>query len=273
MMWPRLTRDVRKEIVLIILAGGRGKRLRPYLRLFAHAPPKPMLEIYDRPLLAHIATLFVRQQIRVVICANYKARIIQTYFKREFHSGRRELRPTVLRDIGEKGTIGALANALDFARTFRNAQTAVVVNGDTVADFRNLDKAICSHLAAATPITVVLTRRVDAANRNKISVGSTGTVLQNHEGAHPDAKQLLVRADWAGSSTGITILNVKCMYPQLRARNSGSLYSDFLPANTSTTSAFDYGNAFVLDIGTPQRLRRLQCVSRRQFMQFFGTGY
>lgn len=63
---------------LVILAGGLGKRLRPYT-LFV---PKPMLPLGDKPILSHIIEWANREGIRdIIIATAYLGKIIEDYFE------------------------------------------------------------------------------------------------------------------------------------------------------------------------------------------------
>lgn len=61
----------------VILAGGKGTRLRPY----TIAMPKPLVPIVDKPILEIIITQLVKQGFeRVIITVNHQADIIMAYF-------------------------------------------------------------------------------------------------------------------------------------------------------------------------------------------------
>jgi NDP-sugar pyrophosphorylase family protein len=61
----------------IILAGGKGERLRPY----TEDRPKPMVSIMGNPLLAyHLRWLAASGFQRVVMCCGYKSEVIQEFF-------------------------------------------------------------------------------------------------------------------------------------------------------------------------------------------------
>ena len=61
----------------VILAGGLGKRVRPYT-LFL---PKPMLPLGDKPILGHIIDWIKKQRIKeIIICVSYMSEIIEEHF-------------------------------------------------------------------------------------------------------------------------------------------------------------------------------------------------
>ena len=61
----------------VILAGGLGKRVRPYT-LFL---PKPMLPLGDKPILGHLIDWIKKQKIKeIIICTSYMSDIIEEHF-------------------------------------------------------------------------------------------------------------------------------------------------------------------------------------------------
>lgn len=61
----------------LILAGGRGTRLRP----ITHEIPKPLVPLHDKPILQHTIDLFKKYGItEILISVGYKAEKIKEYF-------------------------------------------------------------------------------------------------------------------------------------------------------------------------------------------------
>ena len=61
----------------VILAGGKGTRLRPY----TVALPKPLVPVGDRPILEIVIIQLVKQGFeRIIITVNHQADIIMAYF-------------------------------------------------------------------------------------------------------------------------------------------------------------------------------------------------
>ena len=68
-------------MIVIILCGGKGERLRP-LTLDI---PKPMVKIKDKPIISYILNQIKHQNInKIFISVGYKAKIIEDYFKENF---------------------------------------------------------------------------------------------------------------------------------------------------------------------------------------------
>ena len=62
---------------VVILAGGLGTRISEE----SHLKPKPMIEIGELPILAHIMKIYAAQGFNeFIVCAGYKQRAIKEYF-------------------------------------------------------------------------------------------------------------------------------------------------------------------------------------------------
>lgn len=114
---------------VVILAGGRGVRLKP----LTHAVPKPMLEIGSKPILEIMLDNLVEQGFRRFFFAvNYMAESIRAHFG---DGSRFHVRIDYLAEDEPLGTAGALTLLPD-----RPTRPVVVMNGDilTKTDFRAL---------------------------------------------------------------------------------------------------------------------------------------
>ncbi len=109
---------------LVIMAGGRGKRLMP---LTANIP-KPMLPLHGKPILEHIiekAKLDGFQKI--VISVNYLSEVITNHF------GNGESHGVAIEYLHEKQPLGT-AGALGSLKNETRQQPVVVTNGDVITD-------------------------------------------------------------------------------------------------------------------------------------------
>jgi NDP-sugar pyrophosphorylase family protein len=108
----------------VILAGGKGRRLRPFSVVF----PKPLAPIGDSPVLEHLIRFLVRHGItELILCVDHLAELI-----RAFLDSRTDLLRAVtiryVRDDRPGGTAGPLAAVDGLDSTFLTA------NGDLVTD-------------------------------------------------------------------------------------------------------------------------------------------
>ena len=120
----------------IVLAGGKGERLRP----FTEDRPKPMVEIMGVPMLGYQLQWLQGQGVTdVVIACGYRSEVIEKYFGSGERLGLR------IRYAVEQEPLG------------RGAEEAVIAtNGDVITNLR-LAPLIEAHLARKMLATVFLT--------------------------------------------------------------------------------------------------------------------
>jgi len=121
--------STRMENVVVIMAGGEGKRLRP----LTENCPKPMVEVGGKPILETIVERFVRQGFtRLYIAVNYRREMIEDYFGDGSKWG---AKITYIREDSARGTAGALTLLPQ-----RPTRAFIVMNGDLVTrvNFRHL---------------------------------------------------------------------------------------------------------------------------------------
>jgi dTDP-glucose pyrophosphorylase len=114
--------------LMVIMAGGKGTRLRPY----TEDCPKPMLPIRGKPMLLHIIERAKSEGFRQFILAiNYLGHIIEDYFG----DGKRfDVKIDYIREDFPLGTAGALS-------LFQSLpdKPFIVTNGDVITDIRYMD--------------------------------------------------------------------------------------------------------------------------------------
>jgi NDP-sugar pyrophosphorylase family protein len=127
----------------VILAGGRGKRLRPLTDVL----PKPLLPIAGKPVLERILSKFKEQGIEeVFLTVNY----MKDYFKMLFGDGNKlGLKINYLEEskpLGTAGPIRVLNTSLD--------DDFFVMNGDLVTDF-DITKGMKFHKENNADLTII----------------------------------------------------------------------------------------------------------------------
>jgi len=113
----------------LILAGGLGKRLRPY----TDETPKPLIKVAGKPILEHQIIWLKKQGVEeFIILVGYKREKILEYFG----DGNR-LGVKIEYSIEEEplGTGGAIKNAKEY---LENISSFLVLNGDILTDLRIL---------------------------------------------------------------------------------------------------------------------------------------
>jgi NDP-sugar pyrophosphorylase family protein len=148
----------------IILAGGKGTRLRPYTVTF----PKPLVPLGgEMPVLEIIIRQLSRQGVRhVTLAVNHLANLIQAFFGDGSKWGLRidySLEETPL------STIGPLTLLSDLPENF------LVMNGDVLCD---LDMAAFyrAHCEAGNDITVSVCRREQFINYGVLDYDAAGRI-------------------------------------------------------------------------------------------------
>jgi len=135
----------------IILAGGRGTRLKPYTMNF----PKPLVPVGDYPILEIIIRQLRAQGFRkVTISTGHLAELIQAYFS---NGDRWDIEIEYVREEKPLNTAGAL-------KLVRGCdQHVLVMNGDvlTTLDYQHLVDTHIQHKAQATVATTKRESRID----------------------------------------------------------------------------------------------------------------
>lgn len=109
----------------LVLAGGRGERLRP----LTDDRPKPMVELNGRPILEHhLAWLRANGVERAVLLTGYLGEVVRDYFAAERVEG---LRVECLQEERPLGRGGALRRGFEYAQADGDV---VATNGDVVTD-------------------------------------------------------------------------------------------------------------------------------------------
>jgi len=148
----------------IILAGGKGTRLRPYTVTF----PKPLVPLGgEMPVLELIIRQLSRQGVHhVTIAVNHLANLIQAFFQ---DGSKWDMRIDYSLEEKPLGTIGPLTLLADLPEDF------LVMNGDVLCDldFRAFYQA---HCAAGNDVTVSVCRREQFVNYGVLQYGDTGRI-------------------------------------------------------------------------------------------------
>jgi mannose-1-phosphate guanylyltransferase len=158
----------------LILAGGKGLRLRP-LTIYT---PKPIIPVANRPLLLYQIDLLKRAGIRdVTLSLSYQPRKIEDVLADGQDFGVR-IRYAV--EAQPLGTAGAYKNAQSHLK-----ETTVVFNGDILTDL-DLAHAIASHRERGALATIVTATVDDPANWGLVEADAEGRVCRFVEKPRPE---------------------------------------------------------------------------------------
>jgi NDP-sugar pyrophosphorylase family protein len=132
----------------VILAGGRGVRLRPFTVNF----PKPLMPLGDSPILEVLIKRLVAYGITdITLTVGHLAELIKAYF----HTHNRLTTQVRLRYVEEDeptGTAGSLASVPGLDDTF------LVMNGDLLTDL-DFDVLVAFHRREGAALTIAAHRR------------------------------------------------------------------------------------------------------------------
>jgi dTDP-glucose pyrophosphorylase len=122
-LWDQLERPSLRDNLVVIMAGGRGERLRPY----TEDCPKPMLPVAGKPILEHIIERACTQGfVNFVLAVHYLGQQIEDYFG---DGSKWNIHIDYLRENSPLGTAGALS-----LLTSQPTLPMVVTNGDVLTD-------------------------------------------------------------------------------------------------------------------------------------------
>ena len=107
----------------VVMAGGKGRRLRPY----TENVPKPMIKIAGRPILERIVLHLVSSGIcRIFISVNHLSEIIESHFKDGFDYGAEIMYLRENEPLGSGGAISLLPEIPE--------HPVLVMNGDVISE-------------------------------------------------------------------------------------------------------------------------------------------
>jgi NDP-sugar pyrophosphorylase family protein len=153
----------------VILAGGKGSRLKPYTTSF----PKPLMPIGDKPILE----ILVRQlsasgQKDIILAVGHLAELIISFLGDGRQYG---VTITYSREDTPLGTIGPLSPIKDKLK-----ETFLVINGDTLTDL-NYSKLLLNHKNSNCLATIALTKREMEIDFGVPTLSETSTIEKYEE--------------------------------------------------------------------------------------------
>lgn len=212
-IWDDLVAPSRRPNVLVLMAGGQGRRLRPH----TENCPKPMLPVAGKPMLEHVIDRAKSQGFeRFVVAIHFLGHMIEDYFGDGSRFG---VQVAYLREEEPLGTAGAISLIQP-----RPESPFLVSNGDVLTDinYGELLDFHVRHAAVATmavrqhewqhPFGVVHTNGVEIVGFEEKPVARTHInagiyVLDPHvlgllnANEHCDMPTLFARAQESGART------------------------------------------------------------------------
>src|SRR5882762_7827241 len=221
----------------ILLAGGKGTRLRP---LTIHTP-KPIVPIFDRPFLQFQLDLIkkVSEIDEVILSLNYQPRRIEEIFGDGGDSGigiKYVVEPAPL------GTAGAVRYAGESLR-----ESVVVFNGDVLTEI-DLAAVIAQHRERKAKATIVLTPVENPAAYGLVETDTDANIRRFIE--KPNADEITCDT----INAGIYVLEPET-FDRIPKDTPWSIERSFFPSlieRGETFVAYVY-RGYWIDIGTPEK--------------------
>src|SRR4051794_20928209 len=242
----------------ILLAGGKGTRLRP---LTIHTP-KPIVPIFDRPFLHYQLDLLkqVPEIDEVILSLNYQPRRIEELFGDGSTSG------IAIRYVVEPAPLGT-AGAVRYAGESLH-ESVVVFNGDVLTEV-DLTAVIALHRARQARATIVLTPVENPSAYGLVETDADGNVRRFLEKPEPDE----ITCDTINA--GIYVLEPET-FDRIPKDIAWSIERSYFPSLVERGEpfvAYTY-RGYWIDIGTPEKYVQVHrdVMDGRYIAPPFGAG-
>jgi NDP-sugar pyrophosphorylase family protein len=222
----------------LILAGGKGTRLRP-LTVFT---PKPIVPVVNRPFLLYQIEILRRAGISdITLSLSYQPDKIESVLNETDELG---VNVRFITEPNPMGTGGAYRLAADDHR-----EPTVVFNGDILTDI-DLKKMMSLHRDRKSAATIALAPVDDPSRYGLVETGTDGSVLRFLEKPKPEELDSLAVNT---INAGIYILEPSILDLIPKGENRSFEYNVFPSMLDQKTPFFGYvmENEYWRDIGTP----------------------
>ena len=225
----------------ILLAGGKGTRLRP----LTLNTPKPIVPIFNRPFLMYQLDQLrqVPEVTEVILSLNYQPRRIEETFGNGDALGIKISYAVEPQPLGTGGAIKFSAQTVQ--------DSVIVLNGDVLQQI-DLQAVIARHRAAKAKATIVLTPVDNPSAYGLVETDADGNVQRFLE--KPGQDEITVNT----INAGIYVLEPETLdrIPDDEVYSIERQYFPSLVANGETFVAY-VNDGYWIDIGTPEKYRQV----------------
>ncbi len=148
----------------VILAGGKGRRLRP----FTHVIPKPLLPVGDKPVLEHIFQHLKKHGIsEIILATGHLSKLITAYFGDGSAYGIKITYTEEKKPLGTAGPLSLCKSLLD--------DTFLVMNGDVLTSL-DIKAFTAYHKRKKSELTMALYERREQSEYGVVELGTDNQV-------------------------------------------------------------------------------------------------
>lgn len=224
-----------REIDVVILCGGFGKRLQRVVRNI----PKPMAKIKQRPFLDILIDFIASYGFRhFILCTGYKADTIEKYYRQKNSN----LSIEFSREGKPLGTGGAIKNAENYIKS----SPFLVANGDSFCKI-NLIEFIDFHLKKEALISIAATNTYVCDDYGVITINNLQQIVKFNEKAKGYKNRFI--------NAGFYLLQRE-VFSLMPEKNNFSIERDFFPKIIKRNLYAFETQENVIDIGTPERYKK-----------------
>jgi NDP-sugar pyrophosphorylase family protein len=221
----------------VILAGGKGARLRPFTVNF----PKPLMPLGDTPIVeVLIKRLVTFGVVDITLALGHLAELIKAYFHTHEHLPR-SVQLHYVEEDEPTGTAGSLASIAGLRETF------LVMNGDLLTDL-DFDELVAFHRRRHAALTIAAHRRTVKIDLGVLECDENHRVIGYHEKPEHHYEVSMGVYVYEPRVLGFVAPNTYLDFPDLVLK---------LIAAGETVCAMPYGGLW-LDIGRPEDYARAQ---------------
>lgn len=227
----------------IILAGGRGERLRP----LTDRTPKPMIIVAGKPILFHIIELFKKHHIfNFIFTLCYLPEVIIDYFGdgNKFGVSIKYTFDDSKKPLGTAGSVSLSKKDID--------ETFIVTSGDILRKL-DIEAMINFHLQNKALATLNVYKRYGADPKSMIVFDKKQIIKKFIE--RPDLQHLTIDFVWANGSFYIFEPEIFDYIPSNKPSDFGKDIFPELLTRKKNLFAYPTDDYFV-DIGTLEKLKR-----------------
>ncbi len=230
-----------KNLKAIIVAGGRGERLRPITDMI----PKPMVEVRGKTILEHTIDLLKKNGINdLVIALCYLPGTVTNYFGDGEKFGVK-IQYTFEDPLNPLGTAGAIRASKKFIN-----DDVIVTYADILREL-NIREMIRSHQSSGALATLNIYKEFEEIPRSMLKVGNNNELIEFVE--HPEIKNTDGSFVWCNGSFYIF---KKEIFDYIDDNGKVDFSKDIFPKvlNKHITINTFKSDGYFLDIGTMEKL-------------------